>query len=168
MHVHIWHINCLLNYSFGTNYTSLVSGLNLLFLLFFLLFSVSLLANLPDDKLSKIVDCLEVVSYSVKLSPFLFEGQFDFYMTCTSLWQLLGARSTADSGCQNIITIWPYTITECQQIHSSSSLQELPDLSCWWTGPILFLSSPGAVCCYPNYLTKAPESVYSNGGRVIS
>lgn len=36
--------------------------------------SVSLLANLPEDKLSKIVDCLEVVSYSARLSPFPLGG----------------------------------------------------------------------------------------------
>lgn len=35
-------------------------------LCFYFPVSVSLLANLPEDKLSKIVDCLEVVSYSVK------------------------------------------------------------------------------------------------------
>lgn len=36
--------------------------LNILFTFFiFFYFSVSLLANLPEDKLTKIVDCLEVV-----------------------------------------------------------------------------------------------------------
>lgn len=34
--------------------------------------SVSLSANLPEDKPSKIVDCLEVVSYSGKEFLFLF------------------------------------------------------------------------------------------------
>lgn len=53
--------------------------------------SVSLLANLPEDKLSKIVDCLEVVSYSVKLSIFLLEGQLDFSLYCLSIAQLSGS-----------------------------------------------------------------------------
>ncbi|XP_065818610.1 cGMP-dependent protein kinase 2 [Labrus bergylta] len=57
--------------------------------------SVSLLANLPEDKLSKIVDCLEVVSYSV--SP----SRFDF-----SLLLPPPPPDVADSCCQNIITIW--------------------------------------------------------------
>lgn len=52
------------------------------------------MANLPEDKLSKIVDCLEVVSYSVKLSVFLPEDQLDFYtglpQRCSTLWQLMG------------------------------------------------------------------------------
>lgn len=54
--------------------------------------SVSLLANLPEDKLSKIVDCLEVVSYSVKLSIFLLERQSDVSLPrcCTTIWQLMG------------------------------------------------------------------------------
>lgn len=46
--------------------------------------SVSLLANLPDDKLSKIVDCLEVVSYSVKLLQVCVVLQY-----CSTLRELL-------------------------------------------------------------------------------
>lgn len=53
--------------------------------------SVSLLANLPEDKLSKIVDCLEVVSYSVKLSILLLEGQLDFSLYFLSIAQLSGS-----------------------------------------------------------------------------
>lgn len=82
--------------------------------------SVSLLANLPEDKLSKIVDCLEVVSYPVKLFLLLF--------ITTVLHNPLAARgilSVADSCCQNIITIWPYTITVCQHVLPTSSQQDL-------------------------------------------
>lgn len=85
--------------------------------------SVSLLANLPEDKLSKIVDCLEVVSYSVKLSIFL-----SFHYITSVLHNSLaahGGQSVADSCCQNIITSWPYTITACQHILSTSSQQDL-------------------------------------------
>lgn len=85
--------------------------------------SVSLLANLPEDKLSKIVDCLEVVSYSVKLSIFLLDGQFVFSLYCLSI-AAHGGQSVADSCCQNVITSWPYTITACQQILSTSSQQD--------------------------------------------
>lgn len=90
------------------------------FLLFFPLPSVSLLANLPEDKLSKIVDCLEVVSYPVKLFLLLF--------ITTVLHNPLAAHgilSVADSCCQNIITIWPYTITVCQHVLPTSSQRDL-------------------------------------------
>lgn len=90
----------------------------------FFCISVSLLANLPEDKLSKIVDCLEVVSYSVKLPIFLLT----FHCVASALHNLLAARgspSIADSCCQNIITIWPYTITACQHICSAASQQDL-------------------------------------------
>ena len=91
-------------------YRSVYAEINVHHLCFLFSVSVSLLANLPEDKLSKIVDCLEVVSYSVKLSLslslffsfffFIFsniqEGQFDFSLYCLSglrnpFWKLMGA-----------------------------------------------------------------------------
>lgn len=66
--------------------------------------SVSLLANLPEDKLSKIVDCLEVVSHSVKtrlhfhwrrdkLDPFHCVSSGGGGGVAQPPWQLLGART---------------------------------------------------------------------------
>lgn len=71
-----------------------------------MLSSVSLLANLPEDKLSKMVDCLEVVSRPIKPQR-------------TRLRNILaaqGSRTAADSCCQNIISIGPYTVTARQQV----------------------------------------------------
>lgn len=75
---------------------------------------------------------------------------------------------TADSCCQNIISIWPYTITARQQVPLCLQSARPHKRLCWWTELILFLSSAAAVYCYQNYLSRAPESVYSNGGRVMS
>ena len=116
-------------------YRSVYAEINVHHLCFLFSVSVSLLANLPEDKLSKIVDCLEVVSYSVKLSLSLFL----FLHTGGTIWLFIvlplriaqplleahGSPSVADSCCQNIITIWPYTITACQHILSTSSWQNL-------------------------------------------
>lgn len=65
--------------------------INVQHLFFVFSVSVSLLANLPEDKLSKIVDCLEVVSYSVKLSIFLLERQSHFSLYCLSVAQPSGS-----------------------------------------------------------------------------
>lgn len=108
--------------------------------------SVSLLANLPEDKLSKIVDCLEVVSHSVK-TRLHFHWRRDkldpFHCVssggrggCTTALAAPGSPNFADSCCQNIITVRPYSITARQRILSASSQQDptnyLVDEQSWY------------------------------------
>lgn len=85
-------------------------------------------------------------------------------MHCTTFWQLLGAGQLQIAAVKISLPFGRLPLPHVSIITAAPVGKKPHKWQCWWTEAVLFLSSPWTGYGYCNYLTKAPERVYSNGG----